>query len=217
MQERLKVYQLEEAAQKKDGNTCSKCGGKTKKKLVPPPELEDKEEQISLSGREYSLLVMPWPPMQALAVAATNSPDLEFVNPENYDHRYPKSGDREQALIWARAKELRVFLPDELLPWLGNKYFMSVVRHNFLLLWFVVDEYTSQFSRAINTRKCHAIANCKSNRGEIFSHIPNIDTNLEFWRGDSELFPPILFPNGNKRLKHHVGRNEACLKVRRVW
>ncbi len=72
---------------------------------------------------------------------------------------------------------------------------------------------TLQIARGINTHKCHTVANVKSARGEIFQHIPDIDSRLEYWRGTGELFAPIFYPNGDISQKHHVFRNAAVLNV----
>ncbi len=118
------MYEFKAGAKGKEGNKCFKCGRRTKAKLKPPAELADKEEMVSLAGREYSLLFSLWPPMQAFLLQSV--PD-DF-NPENYEQRYPKDGDRQLALITARAKELKAFLPPELFAHISNKWFKSVVR-----------------------------------------------------------------------------------------
>ncbi|KAI0681594.1 hypothetical protein C8T65DRAFT_751501, partial [Cerioporus squamosus] len=74
-------------------------------------------------------------------------------------------------------------------------------------------EYAFQIARAINTHKSHMIANVKAARGEIFQHIHDIDTEVEFWRGKGELFAPIFYPDGDVTKKHHVFRNPVVLNT----
>ncbi|RDX42521.1 hypothetical protein OH76DRAFT_1488644 [Lentinus brumalis] len=191
LQDLLKNYKHREDARRKAPNTCSKCGKKTKAKLTPPPELEDLEEDIAYIGRVYSLLVCLWPPKEAFVMGVRP----EGVDPERYEQRYPKYGDRGQALINARVAEFVDFLPQEFVEWLRNKWWKSVI------------------ARGINTHKCHMVANVKAVRGEIFQHIADLDTRLEFWRGNGELFAPIFYPNGDTSQKHHVFRNVAVLNT----
>ncbi len=74
-----------------------------------------------------------------------------------------------------------------------------------------------QFSRSINAHKCHMIKNVKDNRGEIFAHIHDIDTDLEYYRGaGDELYPRILYPNGDSTKKHLVFRDLSLLNVSHV-
>ncbi len=124
LQEQLKTYRHKEDARRKAPNMCSKCGKKTKAKLAPPPELEGLEEDIAYVGRVYSLLVCLWPPKEAFVMGVRP----EGVDPEKYEERYPKHGDRAQALINARVAEFVDFLPQEFVEWLRNKWWKSIVR-----------------------------------------------------------------------------------------
>ncbi|TFK81251.1 hypothetical protein K466DRAFT_604648 [Polyporus arcularius HHB13444] len=176
-------------------NLCAKCSAPTKKgKLRPPPELADKEAEIRIVGREYSFLVSPWPPTQAFALEML--PD--DINPDNYEQRYPKFCDSELALLTAHAKELQEFVPAVFHQYFRNLWFKSVV------------------SGSINSHKGHMVFNCKDNRHLIFAHIPDVDTRMEFWHGNDEFLPRILYPHGDTSDKRLLFRTQALLNVLRI-
>ncbi len=65
----------------------------------------------------------------------------------------------------------------------------------------------------MNLHKSKIVDKLRDKRAMIFSHIPNLDTNLEWWRGNDALHPPILFPNGDVKRKCLIFRNLVIAKV----
>ncbi|RDX45275.1 hypothetical protein OH76DRAFT_1420896 [Lentinus brumalis] len=192
-----RCQQLEFKASAKEDNKCAKCGAKKRTKLVPPPELADKEEEVKEAGREYALTYVPWPPEQAFHLQVV--PD--DIDPDNYEQRYPRYGDKALALVTARAKELHNYLPPPLDGYIRNKWFKSV------------------FSLGVNSHRCHMLMNCKESQAAIFAHIPDLTTNLEFWRGkegSKDRFPPIFYPNGDTSQVKFLLRSQALLNVLRI-
>ncbi len=80
-------------------------------------------------------------------------------------------------------------------------------------MWYLISSHLIKFTTAVNPHKSKIVNKLRDKHAMIFSHIPDLDTNLKWWCGDGALHPPILFPNGDVKQKRLIFRNPAIAKV----
>ncbi|KAI0742375.1 hypothetical protein C8Q80DRAFT_903581 [Daedaleopsis nitida] len=168
---------------------CKKSMKKSKRTPVnkePPPGTEEQQEQLKLAGREYALLVRPWASRPAMAI--TQRPTID---PEDPITRFASPMSQRLAI----AAEIHTFLPKHMLDLLCEPWGVPM------------------FSYAVGQRKGHMLEKIKPNRAAIFSHIPDIDINLEYWRGTSQQFPPSFFPPGQHGVMPKVFCQPSFVKI----
>ncbi len=121
LEDKLKVLEHDAATRK---NICAQCKAKmktTKLDALAPPELAGMADELKMAAREYAIIFQPWPPVDSFL---SKIPDN--IDPDDYEQRYPAEG-QEDAEMWACAKELHDYLPDEFILFLNHKWVKATV------------------------------------------------------------------------------------------